>query len=225
MLCIIPARGGSKGVQNKNIRIIAGKPLIAWSIEQALKCELIDRVIVSTENRQIATIAEQFGAEIPFLRPEVLAQDDSPTEPVLIHSVEKLEKQRYYPKAVMLLQPTSPIRNPGRLKKAIELFRNENADSLVSVCEEHPFFWKNLKNPTALYNYNQRLRRQDIKPKDRWFRENGSIYITKTKMLIEKKNRLCGKIVMFQMEKHESLDLDTIDDFIIAEAIINKHFL
>jgi len=114
MLCIIPARGGSKGVQNKNIRIIAGKPLIAWSIEQALKCELIDRVIVSTENRQIATIAEQFGAEIPFLRPEVLAQDDSPTEPVLIHSVEKLEKQRYYPKAVMLLQPTSPIRNPGR---------------------------------------------------------------------------------------------------------------
>lgn len=224
MLCIIPARGGSKGVKDKNIRNIAGKPLLAWSIEQALECELIDRVIVSTESQKIAAIAEKYGAKVPFLRPEALARDDSPTEPSLIYSVEELGKQGYYPKAVILLQPTSPIRNPGRLKKAIELFNHENADSLVSVCEEHPYFWKDLKNPTALYNYNQRLRRQDIKPKDRWYQENGSIYITKTKMLIEKKNRLCGKIVMFQMEKHESLDLDTVDDFTVAEAIIRKQF-
>ena len=170
MLCVIPARGGSKGIINKNIRNFAGKPLVAWSIEQALCCKLIERVIVSTDNEEIAEIARQYGAEIPFLRPKELSQDTSPTEPVLIHAVDELGKAHYQPDAVILLQPTSPIRNEGRLKEAIELFKGKKADSLVSVCEEHPFFWRNLINPIALYDYEKRLRRQDIKSEDRWFR-------------------------------------------------------
>ena len=220
MLCIIPARGGSKGIKNKNILPIAGKPLVAWSIEQALNCELIDRVVVSTEDKNIAEIAEKYDAEVPFFRPVELATDTCPTESVLIHAVRQLQKENYDPEAVMLLQPTSPIRKPGQLQKAIELFRNEKADSLVSVCEEHPFFWKGLTDSRPLYNYKKRPRRQDIASSDRWFCENGSIYMTKTDLLLETENRLGGRIVLFQMERSEGFDIDTLDDFLVVEAIL-----
>jgi len=225
MLCIIPARGGSKGVRNKNRQPIAGKPLVAWSIEQALNCALIERVVVSTEDSHIAEISKKCGAEVPFWRPPELATDTAPTEPVLIHAVRELRKENYYPEAVMLLQPTTPIRKPGQLRKAIELFRNEKADSLVSVCEEHPFFWKGLTDSTPLYNYKKRPRRQDIASSERWYCENGSIYIIKTDLLLETENRVGGRIVLFQMEKLEGFDIDTRDDFFNAEAILQMGFV
>ncbi|RYL95806.1 acylneuraminate cytidylyltransferase family protein [Sporolactobacillus sp. THM7-4] len=224
-LTIIPARAGSKGIPNKNIRLINGKPLLAWSIESSLHCNKIKHTIVSTDSNKIAQISRDYGAEVPELRPSGLAQDETPTEPVLIHVLERLEiQENYRPDAVILLQPTSPFRKPDSLKKAIGLFEKQQADSLLSVCPNHHFFWKNSDDPDPLYPFQSRPRRQDIRPQDQWFRENGSIYITKTEILKKYKNRLGGKIVLFVMSEEESYEIDSEIDFKINELILKEKY-
>jgi CMP-N,N'-diacetyllegionaminic acid synthase len=223
-IAIIPARAGSKGVPNKNIRKINGKPLIVWSIEQALANKNISRVLVSTDSKEIAQIAQEAGAEVPSLRPSELAEDATPTEPVLLHAIDHW-CQLSNDDVVILLQATSPLRLQYSLDMAIDIFVANAADSLVSVCESHAFFWKNPEMPTPLYDFQSRPRRQDILPENRWYRENGSIYLTKVGLLRSQNNRLGGKIVMHVMQECESWEIDTEADFLIVEELMRRNNL
>ncbi len=218
---LIPARGGSKGIPDKNIRPVHGQPLINWSIQQALASERISRVIVSTDSPKIAEIAQAAGAEIPGLRPAALAGDTISTEAVMLHA------QQHWlsgddDEVIVLLQPTSPLRLPDSLSQAISLFEKSQADSLVSVCESHAFFWRNPSQPDALYDFLHRPRRQDIKSQDKQYRENGSIYLTKTNILQQYQNRLGGKITMFCMQEQESWEIDSLTDLRIVSVLMQE---
>jgi N-acylneuraminate cytidylyltransferase len=221
-LALIPARGGSKGIQGKNIKAIAGKPLIAWTIEAALEANSIDRVIVSTDSEDIAKVAVEFGAEVPFMRPDSLSSDTSTTESSMIHALDWLRlNESYSPSNIVLLQATSPVRGFGSIDGAFRCFNDENADSLLSLTEFWHFLWKGEARLEALYDFDNRPRRQEICRDDIKYKENGSIYITKCEVLVKSKNRLGGKISSYIMGDEEGYEIDTPLDFAIVESILN----
>ena len=217
VVAIIPARGGSKGIPRKNILPLAGKPLLAHSIESSLNASLIDRTVVSTDDEEIARVAGQYGAEV-VIRPSELATDKAITELAMIHAVEQLEQDGRAVDMVVLLQPTSPLRPDDLIDKCIKKLLDENADSLLTVCPAHYFFWeREAGNVRAHYNYECRPMRQDMNP---MYRENGNVYVTRRNILIDNRNRLGGNIEMCVMESEDSIEIDAAFDFWLVEQIM-----
>jgi len=223
IVCIIPARGGSKGIPCKNIMDFCGKPLIDWSIEQALKSKHIKTVYVSTDDREIAKVAKSCGAKI-IHRPDELAGDTSSSEDALLHVLSKIKcKQKI--DLVVFLQATSPLRNSQDIDQAIEKLLKENADSLFSAALLEDFCaWgydgRILKSIT--YNYLKRGRRQD---RSCYFLENGSVYVFKPAVLKKYHNRLGGKIAIYEMPLWKSYEIDEFKDIEICEFYMkNKIF-
>ncbi|KQQ05642.1 MULTISPECIES: acylneuraminate cytidylyltransferase family protein [unclassified Rathayibacter] len=226
ILCVIPVRGGSKGLPRKNARLVAGKPLVVWSIEQALAAGL--DVLVSTDDLELAAIAEGAGADVPFLRPAELARDETATEPVVLHAIAHRTALGRRPEAVMLLQATSPIRLPGTLDRAVEQFESTGVDSLVGVVAQTPFLWRSDGDPgssaeqSALpqYDVSARPRRQDLEPAEFFYRETGSMYLTRTEVYETEHNRIGGRVGLFVMDELEGGDIDTALDLVVAEQIL-----
>ena len=225
IIAMIPARGGSKSILKKNIKKLLGKPLLAWTIEAAKKSKYIDKIIVSTENKEIAEISKKYGAEVPFLRPEELAKDKSSTIDAIFHALEVLKEQNYTPNVVILLQPTSPLRNAEDIDSAIELFEAADCESVVSVCEvEHSPYWcfeiekgylRSLFGDEYLM-----MRRQDLKGV---YIPNGAIYISTPPTLYKYKSFYCNHTIPYIMPIRRSIDIDNEIDFMLAESVMQKY--
>lgn len=220
-ISIILARGGSKGVPEKNIRKLADKPLLAYSIENAKEARTVDAVYVSTDDAQIVEIARQYGANV-IERPPELATDTASSESALCHALDVLEQQANRPDLVVFLQCTSPFRHGKQIDEAIEKLINEQADSLLSVSPSNRFLWTENINGLAKslnYDYHNRPRRQDMAPQ---YVENGSIYIFKPWVLKETGNRLGGKVVLYCMPDIAALEIDSPLDFAMAEFLMKN---
>jgi len=227
ILALIPARGGSKGLPRKNIRPLLGKPLIAWTIEQAKASKYIDRVVVSTDDEEIAEIARKYGAEVPFMRPKELSDDFTVTGDVITHALEFFSKRGENFDLLALLEPTSPLRNAEDIDKSIEILENnEIAEAIVSVCKlesAHPEFnviidkqgfIKKAIDGSTKFNV---LRRQELR--DIYFFD-GTLYISKIPALIEKKTFYHDKTLAYPVPKWKSLEIDELSDLICVEALL-----
>lgn len=224
ILAVIPARGGSKGIPRKNVKLMHEKPLILWTLEQAINELGTSSVLVSSDSKEIQEIVADAGHKFTtYNRPKSLATDEASTEPVLSHALDwyRLNTGRE-PEFLMLLQPTSPVRKPGRLLEALEFLKTHNCDSVLSVVRDHAFFWKNRDKPIPTYNPSKRPRRQDISIEDEVYRENGSIYVTKTKSFFESGCRISGDTRLFEMSQEESYEIDTPTDWLINEALLRE---
>ena len=220
-LAIIPARGGSKRLPRKNILDLCGKPLISWSIEAALKSKYISKVVVSSDDEEILNISSNFGADI-IKRPYELANDTATTFDTVKHTIDNFENYDY----IVLLQPTSPLRNVKHIDEAIELLEEKQADAIVSVCEmDHSPLWSNTLPKDG--NMNNFLRDEVLNKRsqdlEKYYRVNGAVYICKTDKLLENKSFfLKDNIFAYIMDKKNSIDIDEEIDFEIAKVLINK---
>ena len=223
VLAIIPARGGSKGVPRKNIRELGGKPLIAWTIEEARKSNYIDRLILSSENAEIIAIAEQWGCEVPFIRPLELAQDDTPGIDPVIHAIENLQEKYDY---VVLLQPTSPLRTVDDIDGCLELAITQGATSCVSVIEpeKSPYWMYKMASEShvlepLLVQVHEATRRQEL-PKV--YALNGAVYVNTGSGLLKTKRFINNETIGYIMPKERSVDIDTEFDFNFLSYILSK---
>ena len=225
-IAVIPARGGSKRLPGKNVKNFCGKPLIQWTIDAAIESEVFDRVCVSTDSDEIALVARQCGAEVPFLRPKELASDTSTTASALTHFVETLEQQDGLSISyVCLLQPTSPLRSAEDIRNADRLLTGENLDAVISVCElEHPIHWCNRLGPElSMKGFTKPAINVDSQDQGVYYRLNGAIYFCR-KSVATKLESLYNDNVesrAYVMDQISSVDIDTELDFAIAETAIS----
>jgi len=225
VLAIIPARGGSKGVPRKNVLEIGGKPMIAHTIEAALASRRIGKVIFSTEDEEIAGVARQWGAEVPFMRPAELAGDETRMIDVLEHALGWLRKESaYVPQWVLLLQPTSLLRTSDDIDGAIDLCLTKDADAVVSVCEvAHPPHWMHrIKEDGRLIDFIDTVyesRRQDMPVV---YQRNGAIWLAKTEVLLENRSFFTPNTYAYVMDGGKSLEVDTELDLKVAYALLGR---
>ena len=225
-LVIIPARGGSKGLINKNILKFSGKPLIYWTIKAALKCSFFKEVVVSTDSIKIKKISEKYGALVPFLRPKNISKDISPSHLLIKHCINYFQKKKIFFKYIVLLEPTSPIRLPNDLEISVSKFLKnlKKIDSLISLGEvfEHPFVIKKINKSKAVdfvknkKNYTQR---QSL-PK--FYFPYGVIYISKISRYLKYKKFYTKNTGYYFIKKYQNLEIDDIYNFHAAEAIFKK---
>ncbi len=218
IIAIIPARGGSKGVPRKNIKLLAGHPMISYIIASVKKVKGIDRVIVSTEDKEIAEVAKKCGAEVPFMRPMELATDEVATLPVLQHAVKELKrKEGYSPDYVLLVYPTSPLLKTERIQQAVDLALANDADSVVSGTYDKGHFWVEVEGGYERLYPRKLENRQMSKP---LFKENGAIYLTRASILM--RQVVADKLLPLIMDQNENIDIDYPEDFNRAEEMLRK---
>ena len=227
ILTIIPARGGSKGIKNKNIKNLCGHPLIAWTIMKAKKSKFIKEIVVSTDSKKIANISKKYGASVPFLRPKKYATDQANDFVVLKHAIKFFESKNEQFDYILMLQPTSPLRELKDINNSITKVLKKDMDALVSVSKvisQHPRFIYSIKNKETLVpflknNDNPAMRRQDI---ETLYFLDGSIYISKIKTLLKYKTFYHNKTKAYEIPKWKSLEIDNIDDLKLAEYYIKS---
>lgn len=228
ILAIIPARGGSKRIPQKNIRNFLGKPLIAYTIKQALSCHFISRVIVDTDSPKIAKIAKKFGAETPWLRPKKIAQDTSKViDSILYHLRQFKEKEHYQPDYVVILQTTSPLREKKDIVDCWQMMRRTKATTVLTVCPTHPrLYYLDKKKNIVLVNgkESQSTNTQDWRPA---YILNGCfVYIIKTTALLREKNIITKDTKAVVCDKWRSVDVDEPEDWALAELLYkNKQMI
>lgn len=221
LLAIIPARGGSKGIPRKNIKILCGKPLIEWTVAAAKKSRFIDRLVVSTEDEEIASIARSLGVDVPFLRPTELAQDETPGIDPVLHAISRLPHYDW----VMLLQPTSPMRSVDDIDGVWAFCQEHRAPSSLSVSEvsKHPFLMYEKVEGHKLIPFIEGkegiARRQDFPPA---FAVNGAIYLARTDWLVAKNSFIGPETLGYEMPVERSLDVDTIQDWDLATILMKE---
>lgn len=225
ILYIIPARGGSKGLPGKNIRFLGGKPLIGHTIVAAQNAKYKGTILVSTDDEKIAAIAKKYGAEVPFMRPEILSSDSAPTIDVLFHALNYYGNQNKTFDIIVLLQPTSPLRTSKDIDDAIKLMIAKNSEAIVSVCEaEHHPLWANIlpedgSMKSFIRNEIKGLNRQQL-PK--YYRLNGAIYISTISALNKYKSFFQENTYSYIMPEGNSVDIDHEIDFKLAELLLKN---
>lgn len=220
-LAIIPARGGSKRLPRKNILKLCGKPLISWSIESGLKSKYINKVLVTSEDEDILEISKKAGANI-LRRPKELATDTISSYDAVEHAIKNCENYEY----VVLLQPTSPLRNENHIDEAIQLLEEKNADAIISICEvEHSPLWTNIlpANNSMKDFISEGIKSTRSQDLPNYFRLNGAVYICKTELLLKQKTFFINEnIFAYKMKQENSVDIDSRLDFIIAQTILGE---
>jgi len=225
LLAIIPARGGSKGIKNKNIKKLCGYPLIAWTILTAKKSKYIKQIVVSTDSKKIAKVSRKYGATVPFIRPKKYATDKASSFSVLKHAINFFNSKNINFDYVILLEPTSPLRQVEDIDNCIKKVLRKKIDTMVTVSKvicQHPRFIysinkRNILVPYLANNDNLYMRRQDIDP---LYYLEGSIYLSRIKTLMEKKTFYHNKTVAYKIEKWKSLEIDDMDDLNFAKYYI-----
>lgn len=223
MIAIIPARGGSKGLPGKNIKLMNGKPLIAYTVEAALHAKTIDRVVLSTDDDEIARIAMDYGAEVPFMRPAELASDTAMAVDNYIYTINRLETESgHVIDSFVVLQPTSPLRISDDIDGSVALFKEKHADSVISYCREaHPVFWhKKIDENNRLMDLFETTiaNRQDLPVT---YYPNGAVYVFRTSM-IRNRQYYTDKSYAYIMPRSRSVDIDFIEDFEYAEFLLSR---
>ena len=226
VLGLIPARGGSKGVARKNVRLLGGKPLVQWTIDAALGARALASVVVSTEDEEIASIGRRLGASVPFLRPMELAADDTPTLPVVQHAVHALEERGDRFDAICLLQPTNPFRTSLEIDTCVELLASSDADAVLTIRQVPPEY-----NPHWVYfrerDGSLRLSTGEAQPVARRqllpaaFHREGSVYVTRRDIVVG--GSLYGsRVIGYEILRPNTINIDTPQDWLRAEAMIQE---